>query len=173
MNDQDKFRRDLQRVLDEHDVSLHPDGTGLLFLFLGGDFSTTEGLGMKGNSRGKKMLRFTQNEDNTITDNETGLTWSKETLATDVSYDDALKVLGAGWRLPTINELFSLADHARENPAIDVEAFPDTKSDWYWSSTPAAWNDSAVWVVSFNYGHVGSLHRYDCHACVRAVRAGQ
>jgi hypothetical protein len=118
------------------------------------------------------MSRFTQNEDGTITDNETGLTWSKETLAKDVTYDDALKVLGEGWRLPTIKELFSLADHTRSSPAIDVEVFPDTESDWYWSSTPTAWNDAAVWVVDFNYGCVLSLRR-GSSACVRAVRAGQ
>ena len=118
------------------------------------------------------MSRFTQNEDGTITDNETGLTWSKETLAKDVTYDDALKVLGEDWRLPTIKELFSLVDHTKESPAIDVEVFPDTKSDWYWSSTPAVWNGAAVWVVYFSYGLVGSDLRYNS-ACVRAVRAGQ
>jgi hypothetical protein len=118
------------------------------------------------------MPQFTQNEDGTITDNETGLTWTKETLAKDVTYEDALKVLGEGWRLPTIKELFSLADHTREAPAIDVEVFPDTESNWYWSSTPTAWNEAAVWVVLFSYGLVYDSLRYD-RACVRAVRAGQ
>jgi len=118
------------------------------------------------------MSRFIQNEDGTITDNETGLTWTKETLAKDVTYDDVVKVLGEGWRLPTIKELFSLVDHTRPAPAIDVEVFPDTESDWYWSSTPTAWNESAVWVVGFYDGLVYSLHRFD-YACVRAVRAGQ
>jgi len=115
------------------------------------------------------MSRFTQNEDGTITDKETGLTWTKETLAKDVTYDNALKVLGDGWRLPTIKELFSLVDHAREAPAIDVEVFPETESDWYWSSTPTAWNEAAVWVVDFGSGNVDYAHR-NSHACVRAVR---
>lgn len=114
--------------------------------------------------------RFTKNEGNTITDNETGLTWSKETLAKDVTYDDALKALGEGWRLPTIKELFSLADHTREAPAIDVEAFPDTESDWYWSSTPTVWNDAAFWVVDF-YGGYALSGLHDLNACVRAVRS--
>ncbi len=118
------------------------------------------------------MPRFTQNEDGTITDNETGLTWSKEALAKDVTHDEAIKALDDGWRLPTIKELFSLVDHTRETPAIDVEAFPDTESNWYWSSTPTAWNDAAVWVAPFSLGLVGSLLRNDL-ACVRAVRAGQ
>ena len=120
------------------------------------------------------MSRFTQNEDGTVTDNETGLTWTKETLAKDVTYDDALKALGEGWRLPTIKELFSLVDHTREGPAIDVEVFSDTESDWYWSSTPTAWSESAVWVVDFGYGFADRLHRRSGgSACVRAVRAGQ
>lgn len=118
------------------------------------------------------MSRFTQNTDGTITDSETSLTWSRETLAKDVTYDDALKALGEGWRLPTIKELFSLVDHARKSPAIDTEAFPDTAYDWYWSSTPTAWNDAAVWVVVFSLGSVYSSPRHD-FACVRAVRAGQ
>ncbi len=118
------------------------------------------------------MQRFTTNEDGTVTDSSTGLIWSKETLARDVPYDEAVKQLGEGWRLPTVQELFSLVDHSRDEPAIDVDAFPDTDSDWYWTSTPCAWNDTAVWVVSFYLGNVGGSHRYN-GGCVRAVRAGQ
>lgn len=42
------------------------------------------------------------------------------------------------WRMPTVEELFGLADRSRVDPAIDVDAFPDTKSTWYWTSTPYA-----------------------------------
>jgi len=121
------------------------------------------------------MRRFIDNGDNTITDNNTSLIWSKNTVAKDVNHEaaeKAVQTLGEGWRLPTIQELFTLADHSREIPAIDTTAFPDTENDWYWSSTPTAWNPSAVWVVFFNCGLVDNSHRDD-FACVRAVRVSQ
>ena len=121
------------------------------------------------------MSRFIDNGDNTITDNNTSLIWSKNTVAKDVNHDaaeKAVETLGEGWRLPTVQELFTLADHSRESPAIDTTAFPDTENDWYWSSTPTAWNPSAVWIVYFHYGHVSGNY---CHlsASVRAVRVSQ
>jgi len=92
-----------------------------------------------------------------------------------VNYADAEKAaeaLGEGWRLPTRQELESILDLSRHDPAIDTSIFPDTKSDWYWSSTPTAWNPSAVWIVYFYYGLVNdSLRGYN--ACVRAVRSSQ
>ncbi len=104
------------------------------------------------------------------------LEWSETLLNGDrVTYEDAEKAvqeLGNGWRLPTRNELESLVDTSRHDPAIDVERFPDTKSTWYWTSTPCAWNDTAVWVVYFDSGHVYNDHR-GYSGCVRAVRAGQ
>lgn len=119
--------------------------------------------------------RFTVNPDKTVTDHLLGLTWSQEAIAVDVDFADAEKAvaaLGEGWRLPTVEELFQLADRSRIRPAIDTEAFPDTKSSYYWSSTPYAGDTSAVWVVHFYYG--GSLsHRRSYLACVRAVRSSQ
>jgi hypothetical protein len=84
------------------------------------------------------------------------LEWSNTLLdGKPVNYEAAEKAiaaLGEGWRIPTFEELFSLVDRTRHDPAIDTEKFPDTKSTWYWSSTPTAWNSAAVWVVGFGYG---------------------
>ena len=79
------------------------------------------------------------------------------------------------WRLPERSELEALIDLSRHSPAINTDFFPDTQSDWYWTKTPCAWNDTAgpsgsVWVVSFNDGLVGGLHR-SASAFARAVRA--
>lgn len=120
--------------------------------------------------------RFTDNGDNTVTDNQTGLVWNKTTIASDVDYADAEKAvaeLGEGWRLPTVDELQTIVDRTKYRPAIDAEAFPDTHSDWYWTSTPCAWNDKARWVVYFDYGYVYNYHQDGGLACVRAVRASQ
>jgi hypothetical protein len=104
------------------------------------------------------------------------LEWSGTLLAgKTVDYEAALaavEALGERWRLPTRLELESLVDLSRHNPAIDTEKFPDTKSAWYWTSSPCAWNDAAVWVVNFYAGNVSGNHR-GYLACVRAVRAGQ
>ena len=77
----------------------------------------------------------------------------------------------ADWRVPTREELFSLTDATRFNPAIDPEFFPDTKSDWHWSSTPYANNPADyAWGVYFNYGHTDIYLRVS-YGFVRAVRS--
>jgi len=104
------------------------------------------------------------------------LEWSSTLLdGNDVTLkaaEEAVAALGEGWRLPTIQELFALVDHTRTGPAIDTEKFPDTESDWYWSSTPTAWNSNARWVVYFYNGLVGDFYDVS-RACVRACRASQ
>ena len=124
------------------------------------------------------MSRFTKSEDGkAVTDTLTGLVWSQNTVASDVTFEDAVKAveaLGEGWRLPTVDELQTIVDRTKYDPAIDTEAFPDTESDCYWTSTPCAWRpESARWVAYFYdgdvYGHGGFLN----YACVRAVRGGQ
>jgi hypothetical protein len=96
-----------------------------------------------------------------------------------VSYAEAEKAcaaLGEGWRLPTRMELESILDLTRHDPAVDTSRFPDTKSGWYWSSTPCAWSSVYAWFVSFYYGGAFNFHRGLDGAFVRAVRgvpAGQ
>jgi hypothetical protein len=112
-----------------------------------------------------------------VLDTTTGLMWSARNVGSNEQTHEAaerscqeLELAGfTDWRMPTVEELFALADRTRMDPAIDTEAFPDTESTWYWSSTPSAWSASCAWVVVFNFGLAGSLHRYSS-ACVRAVR---
>lgn len=118
------------------------------------------------------MNRLTDNGDGTVTDTVTGLVWTKSTVAKDIEHDDvgkAIAALGGDWRLPTVDELITLLDRARYNPAIDTDAFPDTESDWYWTSTPCAENPSAVWVVCFEKGHVCCGNTLTLEGCIRAV----
>jgi hypothetical protein len=86
----------------------------------------------------------------------------------------ALTIAGfTDWRLPTVDELFALADRARHTPAIDVALFPNCKPGWYWTSTRAAYSPAmCAWVVFFGdggatFGDQGNL------GFVRAVRATQ
>lgn len=110
------------------------------------------------------------------TQSSTGLEWSKTLCGGKrVTHEEALKAiaeLGPDWRLPTREELLTIVDLSRHDPAIDTEKFPDTKSEPYWTSTPCAWNDKARWVVGFGLGGVGNLLQ-SLNACVRAFRASQ
>ncbi len=76
------------------------------------------------------------------------------------------------WRMPTLQELYNLADRGRVNPAIDPAYFPNTLASFFWSASPYAGNSDDAWYVyfydSFNYWGDRS---YAGH--VRLVRAGQ
>lgn len=121
-----------------------------------------------------------------VLDNTHQLIWSRDTLGERDDDDDLCSVTHADaerhvaqldlagatdWRLPTIQELLTLVDYSRYAPAIDTGAFPDTQSDWYWTSTsPAAGSPSCAWIVDFDDGYARrSLRDYD--AFVRAVRS--
>jgi hypothetical protein len=119
--------------------------------------------------------------DQVVIDQMTGLMWSRAELTTDrLKWPDAdslcrnLELAGFDdWRMPTVDELFALADRTRSDPAIDTRFFPDCKPNWYWSSTPYAPSPGdCAWLVSFiNGGASWSSRGYG--GFVRAVRASQ
>jgi hypothetical protein len=75
------------------------------------------------------------------------------------------------WRMPTVEELFLLPDRTRFNPAIDTDAFPDTKPEAYWTSTPAPSSPEsyAIYVV-FSYGN-SDRNNQNARLWVRPVRS--
>ena len=76
------------------------------------------------------------------------------------------------WRVPDIEELRSIVDYSRTNPSIDINYFPNTRSDWYWSASPGAYDSYVAWLLSFGYGYDSdSESDYNYH--VRLVRSGQ
>ena len=90
---------------------------------------------------------------------------NKMTYAEAVNYCANLKFAGFDdWRLPTINELLSITDDTKYNPAIN-KAFKNVAYEindkgeksygWYWSSTKYAVNSSLAWVVGFRNGGDG------------------
>lgn len=114
-----------------------------------------------------------------VLDNTTALIWTvKETK--EMNWKKAAAAVGkldtagfADWRLPTVEELFLLADRTKHSPAIDTAFFPDCKSEWYWTGTPAAYSPGDyAWGVSFGFGFAYWGGR-DGGGCVRAVRASQ
>jgi len=128
--------------------------------------------------------RFVDQGDGTVIDTANRLQWSKATLTPNISQHDALKLCeglslaGYGdWRLPTRAELLTLVDDTRHEPAINVDAFPDTKNDWYWTSTVCAWSSSRAWFVGFGsggcYGDYRDVSSGGLVRAVRSVPAGQ
>ncbi|MEO8011283.1 MAG: DUF1566 domain-containing protein [Dokdonella sp.] len=114
----------------------------------------------------------------TVFDRVRRLEWSRKPISPD-RFEHAAAVtacanfrLGghADWRLPTREELQSLVDYDRYNPAINRELFHDTPASDFWSSSPGASVPACAWIVFFYYGHVGLLRR-DHGAFVRAVRS--
>jgi len=121
--------------------------------------------------------RFIDNGNGTVTDTKTNLMWWKK--GTDIAYDwqqavgyckDLAFYGHSDWRLPTIEELFSIIDHGRHDPAINPVF--KCKSSNYWSSTTYTDYPSNAWYVYFSYGGV---HNYSKSygSYVRAVRGGQ
>ena len=133
----------------------------------------------KGNDSQASSPRFIDQGDGTVIDTAHHLQWSKATLTPKcISQHDAFKLcegltLGghSDWRLPTRAELLTLVDDTRHAQAIDTEFFPDTKNDWYWTSTVCAWSSVLAWYVLFDGGVCNDGDRDGDYGLVRAVRS--
>jgi hypothetical protein len=144
---------------------------------------------------------YTDNGDGTITDNRTGLVWEKlsddgsihdwdniytwtDAVASKVAALNAASFAGhTDWRVPNINELQSVVNFGRGDPAIDPIfssgcvsgcsgiACSCTHSNYYWSSTTYHLNPPAAWAVAFLNGWVLADFK-TVEYYVRAVRGG-
>ena len=132
---------------------------------------------------------FTDNGNGTVTDNLTGLIWLKNAncfgALTWANALSAANTLNSGecsltdcsvegdWRLPNLNELRSLFDPGLSAPYLPAgHPFTGVKSDYYWSSTTRAYDESFAWGVNLYDGYMGSVHKSDT-GYVWPVRGGQ
>jgi len=135
--------------------------------------------------------KYTDNKDGTVTSSCCGHVWQQVmdetggpsgvgTYALDAAeaYCATLKLAGGGWRLPTIEELFSLLvlDQTPPWPTIDRIAFPNTDPvPFWWSSSPSSPSSpyvgpaGAAWGVDFVIGGSG-LYDASSTSRVRCVR---
>jgi hypothetical protein len=71
------------------------------------------------------------------------------------SYCITLPLEGKTWRLPTASELADLVDYGKSSsPTIDTSVFPNTQSDFYWSSSTYAQFTFGARGVVFDLGFV-------------------
>lgn len=88
---------------------------------------------------------------------------------------NAIGLCGASdWRMPRIDELNSIVDRGRFDPALDTRFFPITISPGaYWSSSPSASDYRYAWAVNFYYGYEISEAKDYRYGYVLLVRGGQ
>jgi hypothetical protein len=118
--------------------------------------------------------RFIDCGDGTIKDTKTKLMWQKEGSKEELTWEKAKEYCDksslAGhndWRMPRIEELFSLIDFERKEPAINP--IFSCESARYWSSIVYAPLTDLAWSVYFYDGYVVDGFR-DHSYYVRPVR---
>jgi hypothetical protein len=130
--------------------------------------------------------RFTDNGDGTMTDNLTGLMWTKDanlpndymTWQEALDYANNLTLAGySDWRLPNVNELESLINANEDDTAawLNAQGFTNVQANGYWSSTTYAGYPDYAWFIYMWYGAVSADVKSDGYYddYVWPVRAGQ
>ena len=127
--------------------------------------------------------RFTDHGNGTVTDNLTGLMWTKDAqqipgiMTWQAALDACNNLVYAeynDWRLPNLRELQSLIDYNNVNPALPSgHPFINETSSNYWSSTTRASYPGNAWYVAFGLGYILDSNKSFYGNYVRAVRGGQ
>lgn len=112
-----------------------------------------------------------------IRDTSTSLLWqdNKDTKELQITFYEAQDycsklVIGSqkDFRLPTLQELLTIADYTRFKPAI-VEGFTSVDNEVYWSSTRFVDDSGKVWAVNFRDAKTDIIAKsYDRH--IRCVK---
>lgn len=85
--------------------------------------------------------------------------------------------LGGGWRVPTIEELYSIVEQKCSSPAINLEVFPSVKglgegAAPYWSTTKVKEIPSLIYYIDFLSGEADG-HTKEFAMAARLVRGGK
>lgn len=101
---------------------------------------------------------YTNNGNETVTDNVTGLQW-QQADGGEMTYENALLycdnlVLGgfSDWRLPTKQESMSLMNMDKNNPSLNTVYFPNTNAEYWWTSTVNFANANSIWITNAGGG---------------------
>jgi hypothetical protein len=125
-----------------------------------------------------------------VTDSDSNLMWqdndvvgqlNKISWRAAINYCETLDFAGFDdWRLPNINELYSIGDKTRHNPAIrtsfvNIVSRDTSEDDYYWSSTTDADQSFLAQAVEFRWSNTARLDKGNSNmsqqfAYVRCVR---
>lgn len=131
--------------------------------------------------------RFTDNGDDTVTDNLTGLMWLNDyssipdgnsgswIQALDRCEDLVFPVSGYDdWRLPNVRELMSMIDYGQDTGLrLPTDLFENIEEDLYWTSTTSADEHDDAWVVDLGTGELNTNYKYDAIYYIWPVRDAQ
>jgi hypothetical protein len=130
-------------------------------VFVGKDTSTK--LKQKLTVKVKQAIRERwQRKGSVVVDKKLGLMWQDDSEAKNVyknwssakRYCQNLTLAGySDWRLPSYNELLSIVDYDRYDPAIMPSFQNVNTSFYYWSSSVYVSATELAWVVDFEFGN--------------------
>ena len=116
-----------------------------------------------------------------VFDTVTSLIWQDEDITNSTNWEEAIRIchnesLGGynDWRLPNINELLSLVDISRFDPARREGLLRNgSNSGTYWTSTSVKDEPEKAWLVNFESGNIFSVSKpLTLNFYVRCVRGG-
>lgn len=139
--------------------------------------------------------KFDIDNDGTLTDIQTGLTWMRCSLgqqwngktcegdAKSYTWQNAIaqaKTINmhggfagnTNWRVPKLPELAGLIERQCNNPRINLQLFPRTPATHFWSSSAKNGSDTLSYSLSFGAHGVSIISRNETFL-VRLVQGGE
>jgi len=119
------------------------------------------------------------NNDQTVTDTRTGLTWLRQVPQTLLNWTSAISWCESltyanhtDWRLPQKETMRSLIDYSRTEPSVDTTIFFDMMPGIFWTSSADEDVQNQVWTYNLQTGN-NELTLQSQTASFLAVRGGQ
>jgi len=141
---------------------------------------TAKGKALQVKKDASKLARW-QRSGEVVTDRRLSLMWQDNSAAKSTkkkwksakNYCKNLSFRGySDWRLPSYDELLTIVDYDRHDPAIMPSFKNVSTSGLYWSSSVYVSSTKYAWVVSFRHGHTNYRGKaYEFY--VRCVRGRQ
>ncbi|MFZ4857130.1 MAG: DUF1566 domain-containing protein [Desulfuromonadaceae bacterium] len=151
----------LPRFADNGDGTVKDNLTGLIWLKDAGCFATVGGV-TKGITAATSALTWAN-----------ALTWSNALVGNNTVCGLNDSSTAGQWRLPSSNELDSLVDISKSNPALTTgHPFSNVRSNSYWSGSTYSSGTAYAWVVGVGGGYVDYVGKASGNY-VWPVRAGQ